>query len=595
VELFARPDIEAEHRSDGSWVLRSRTPLGEFEPSLASLLRGHADDSGDTDFLCERTPDGGWRRVTYAQAWDAARAIGQALLERGLGPDRPAMCLSANSVDQALLMLGCFAAGVPFVPVSPAYSLQSKDFAKVRHAVARTNPGLVYVAAREPFAAALDAIGVVDGIDSLDDLRATPPGHQVDDAFARVGADTVAKILFTSGSTGVPKGVINTHGMLCANQQQLLRCWPFVLDEPPVLVDWLPWSHTFGGNHNFNLVLRTGGTLYVDGGRPAPGLIDATVANLREISPTIYFNVPAGYAALLPFLEEDDALAEGFFARLRLIFYAAAALPLQTWDRLDALARRTTGGGVAMTSAWGSTETSPLATSAHFPLDRPGVIGVPVPACEIKLVPNESKLELRVRGPNVFPGYIGEPGLTAAAFDDDGFYRIGDAGKLVDADAAGKGIVFEGRVAEDFKLTTGTWVSVTTVRTGVVSACAPLVQDAVVAGHDRDEVGVLAWVSAPAAQRLFGLEGAMEEICAADAVRALLREGIERYNTDNPASSMRVGRVLLLVEPPSIDGNEITDKGYINQRAVLERRADLVAKLYAGEGALVFEGATASA
>jgi feruloyl-CoA synthase len=599
--LFAEPDIEVEHRPDGAWLLRSRTPLGDYQPSLGLMLERWAGERPDGDFLAERDSAGEWRRVTYGEAWRAARAIGQALLDRGLAPDRPVMVVSANSVDQGLLMLGCHLSGIPIVPMSPAYSLMSNDFAKLRHGVERTRPGLVYASAVEPFARVLDSVdfGSAEIVSSapsgsvtaFSELTATSPGPALDRAFEGVGPATVAKILFTSGSTAQPKGVINTHGMLTANQQMLAQIWPWTTVEPVVLLDWLPWSHTFGGNHNFNLVLRSGGTLYVDQGRPVSGLIEATVANLGDISPTAFFSVPAGFAALLPFLERDDDLAKRFFARLRLILYAAAALTKDAWDRIDTLARRITGDRVPMTASWGSTETGPMATSAHFPIDRPGSIGVPVPGVTLKLVPSGPTLELLVKGPNVTPGYLGEPELTAAAFDSEGYYRIGDAGRFDDPNDPAKGIVFDGRLAEDFKLSTGTWVSVTHVRTGIVNAAGGLVQDAVITGHDSDDIGAMVWVAVPAAARLLDRNVTAQDCVQDPVVRDTLRSAVEKYNSTNSQQSARVRRLLLLAEPPSVDGNEITDKGYINQRAVLERRAADVARLDADVpdgGVLVF-------
>jgi feruloyl-CoA synthase len=591
IALFAEPDIAVDHRPDGSWVLESRMPLGPYPRSLGVWLERWAAERPDVEFLADRDAERRWRRVTYAEAWRAARSIGQALLDRGLGPERPVAVLSPNAVDHALVMLAGFVAGVAIVPVSPAYSLMSRDFTKLGHAIERTDPGVVYVAAVEPFATALAAVDL-DGaevVSSMPDDRATPlaellatePGAEIDEAFASVGPDTVAKVLFTSGSTGVPKGVVNTHRMLTSNQQSLAQIWPFTSVEPPVLLDWLPWSHTFGGNHNFNLVLRSGGTLYIDAGRPLPGLIETTIANIREVSPTISINVPAGFAALMPYLEGDEELAKRYFARLRMIFYAAAALPQELWDRIDALARRVTGGPVPMTSSWGSTETAPLATSAHFPLDRPGSIGVPVPGVTIKMAPNGNKLELMVKGPNVMPRYHGEPGLTEVAFDDEGFYRMGDAGRFDDPEHPERGIVFDGRVAEDFKLVTGTWVSVSEVRLGVVSAASPIIQDAVITGRDGDEVGVLAWISVPAAERTFGITGTPAALIALPGLRAHVRQAIERYNQTHSGSSSRVARLLLLADPPSIDRNEITDKAYLNQRAVIDERAVDVAKLHA--------------
>ncbi len=380
----------------------------------------------------------------------------------------------------------------------------------------------------------------------------------------------------------MPKGVLNTHGMLCANQQSLAQIWPFTAETPPVLVDWLPWNHTFGGNHNFNLILKRGGTMYIDAGRPAPPLIPITVRNLTLVAPTIYFNVPAGYGALLPFLERDADLRARFFERLDLIFYAAAALPQDLWTRLENVAREARGEPVMMTSSWGLTETSPLATAAHFPIDRAGVIGVPVPGVEIKLTPVEGKLEMRVKGPNVTPGYLGQPELNAKAFDDDGWYRTGDAGRLEDEDDPNKGLVFDGRVVEDFKLTTGTFVSVGNLRIAALAAASPLLMDAVVCGHDRDYVSLLAWPNVGAAKELAGEPDATpEELVRSPKLAEFVRERFIAYNRSNPASSTRVERVILLAEPPSLDANEITDKGYVNQRAALERRAVHVAALFA--------------
>jgi feruloyl-CoA synthase len=551
--VFAAPDVEASCE-DGTWLLRSRIPLGTIEPSVGAVLRRRAAATPDVDLLCERAPDGSWRRVTYAGALALARSVGQGLLDRGLGPDRPVAILSGNGVDHGLLMLACYVAGVPVVPVSVAYSLQSTDHRKLRHIVDTVQPGLVFTTDRTAFAGAIAAIGTVDVADTLAGIAAEPA--TVDDVV--IEHDTVAKILFTSGSTGVPKGVVNTHGMLCANQEQARAVWPFTRTEALVLVDWLPWSHTFGGNHNFNAVLWSGGTLHVDGGRPVPGQIDTTVANLRDVAPTAYFNVPAGYAALLPHLEEDAELVDRLRSRLRFAMYAAAALPADVWDRWVTVL----GPDIPLTTAWGSTETAPLATTSHFPMAGPGCIGVPVPGVELKLVPSGRKLELRVKGPNVMPGYLGEPELSAAAFDDEGFYAMGDAGRFLDPDEPARGIVFDGRIAEDFKLMTGTWVSVGNLRTQLVNQGGGAIQDVVIAGQDRDELGTLVWLSSSG------------DIDA-------LRTAIEKHNADHPESSARIGRAVVLAEPPSIDGGEITDKGYINQRATLDRRADDVARLYA--------------
>ena len=564
---FAPAKVELEKRSDGSMLLRSPQPLGSYARCITEWLVQWSERAPDRVFLAERKGES-WRKLPYREAYGAVRRIGQALLDRGLSADRPVAILSDNSIDHALLSLGAMHVGVPAAPVSPAYSLMSKDFGKLKSIFELVKPGLVFAAEAQKYGAALEAVGAK--ATAVSELLESNPGSTLEREHARVGPDTVAKILFTSGSTGIPKGVINTQRMLCANQQMLAQAWPLVETRPPVLVDWLPWNHTFGGNHNFNLVLRNGGTLYVDGGKPVPGLVEATVRNLKEIAPSMYFNVPRGYDLLLPYLEKDAELRRNFFRELEVLFYAAAALPQNLWDRLSRLAREEKAGGeLAMLSAWGSTETSPLATSVHFPMERPGVIGLPVAGCALKLVPSGDKLEVRVKGANVTSGYYKRPDLTAAAFDEEGFYRIGDAVKLADPADPSRGIVFDGRVAEDFKLSTGTWVNVGVVRVKLIAAADPLVQDAVITGHDRDEVGALVFLSAAAK------ELPLEELRSrfSGVLRKLASEG---------GSSTHPVRLLVMSEPPSIDANEITDKGYINQRAVLERRAAQVRELYAG-------------
>ena len=558
---LAPAKVELEKRADGSMLLRSPQKLGAYPRCLTEWLVKWSDQAPDRVFLKERTSSGAWKELSYRRTYGEVRRIAQALLDLGLGAEKPVAILSDNSIDHALLALGAMHVGVPVAPISPAYSLMSKDFAKLKMIFELLRPGLVWTADPAKFAPALEAVGAKSI--SIQDLLKTNPGSTLEREFAAIRPESTAKILFTSGSTGVPKGVINTHRMLCANQQMLAQAWPFVEEKPPVVVDWLPWNHTFGGNHNFNLVLRNGGTMVIDGGKPVPGLVETTVRNLTEVAPTMYFNVPRGYDLLLPYLEKDEKLRANFFRDLDILFYAAAALPQNLWHRLKKLG----GERLTMLSAWGSTETSPLATSVHFAMDRPGVIGLPVAECELKLVPSAGKLEVRVRGPNVMPGYYKREDLTQAAFDDEGFYRIGDAVRFADPDDPAKGIVFDGRVAEDFKLSTGTWVNAGAMRVKLIAAADPLIQDAVITGHDRSEIGALVFLSPAAKDR--------------GDVRERLIDCLNKLATEG-GSSMCPRRLLVMAEPPSIDANEITDKGYMNQRAVLERRSAQVAQLYAG-------------
>ena len=569
---LALPAVTVERREDGVSILRSTAPLSKYARCVGDWLTLWATDAPTRDFLLERAstkPDAPWRSVTYGETYDQVRRIGAALLKRELGPDRPLLILSGNSIRHALLALGAMHVGVPVVPVSVAYALLSTDFAKVRAIVAQVNPGMVFAEQPDRFTAALSAIAMKSV--TFDELLEDEPGTELDAAHLAVGPDTVAKILFTSGSTGTPKGVINTQRMLTSNQQQSLQVWPFTATTPPVVVDWLPWSHTFGGNYNLHLVLCNGGTLHIDAGKPTtPGDFAPTLRNLREVAPTMYFNVPRGFDMLLPELEGDATFRKHFLSRCEFIFYAGAALSSQLWARMERLGADERAGDLALVSSWGSTETAPLCAAVHFPVGGTGVIGLPVPGLEIKLVPSQGKLEARVRGPNVTPGYLHAVTATSAAFDDEGFFRMGDALRFVDPERIEQGLAFDGRIAEDFKLVTGTWVHVGALRLRLVGEADSLLQDAVIAGHNRDDVTALLFPSV-AARRLNIAE-----------LRERLTAVIAQLNLSSAGSgSLRIARALIQHEPLQPDAGEITDKGYVNQRAVLERRCDQVERLYA--------------
>lgn len=587
---FAPALASASPDAGGGLVIRSAHALGPYPRHMSERLRAAAEASPDRRLFAERRQDGGLREVTYGEARRAVDALATALLDRGLGPEAPLMILSENAIDHALLALAAMQIGAPVAPVSPAYSLLSKDLDKLQSIHALLAPGLVYASDAGRYARAIDALGAPDDRvvtshggrgTALAELLSTAPSAAMEEAYRALGPDAVAKILFTSGSTGAPKGVLNTQRMMCSNQQAITEVWPFLREKPPVLVDWLPWSHTFGGNHNLNMALYHGGSILIDEGKPTPDLIGRTAENLRAVSPTIYFNVPRGFEALLPLLERDEALRAAFFRDLDAVFYAAASLPAALWERLVAVSIAAKGSSVTMLSAWGLTETAPMATTVHFPIARAGVIGLPAPGTAIRLVPSpaygeEVKYEARVKGPNVTPGYLKRPDWTAAAFDEEGYFKTGDAVKLVDPQDPSKGIAFDGRIAEDFKLVSGTWVHVGALRPAVVAAASPLVADAVVAGLDRAEIGLLIVPGA--------LASGLDRASLADQIAGKLRA----YNAEHAESSRRIGRFLILDEPLTIDAGEITDKGYINQRAVLERRAALVERLYAGgEGVTV--------
>ena len=594
---LGRSEVLAERRDDGSIVLRSPHPLGAYPARITERLAHWARETPDHAFIAQRDARGAWRTLSYVETFARVRTIGQALLDRGLSPEHPVAILSDNDIEDALLALACMHVGVPYAPVSSAYSLVSTDYAKLRHVIGLLTPGLVFAASGERFAKAIDAVVARDTEVAVTQapvpgrastlfaaIEATAPSDAVERAYGAVGSDTIAKFLLTSGSTGQPKAVVNTQRMLCSNQQMLAQALPFLAGVPPVLVDWLPWNHTAGSNHNFGIVLYNGGTLYIDDGKPVPGQIEKTVRNLRELGPTIYFNVPRGYEVLLPFLREDAALRKTFFSRLGLLQYAAAVLPQPIWKAYEELAVEACGERILWITGYGATETAPFAMSTNRGAARAGTVGLPVDGLEMKLAPEGDKLEVRFRGPSITPGYWRQPELTRAAFDSERYYRTGDAMRFIDPADPQQGLEFDGRVTEDFKLTTGTWVSVGPLRASVIAAASPYVQDVVVTGHDRGYVGALVFPNLEACRGLcpdLPADAPAAEVLAQPAVRARFQQIVDKLARASTGSSTRIARAMLLEEPPSIDASEITDKGSINQRAVLKNRAHLVLALYA--------------
>jgi feruloyl-CoA synthase len=594
----APTEAVVRHGAGGVVYMQSPHPLGPYDTRLTDSLDRWAAEAPERAFLAQRQagPAGDWIHLTYGDAHRRVRSISQALLDRALSIDRPVLILSGNGIDHALLALAAMYVGIPYAPIAPPYSLQSTDFGTLRHIVDRLRPGLVFAADGHQYRTALAQLSEAgaeivvsssppDGLAAtrLSELEATPVGAAVVEAMSRVGPDTLAKILFTSGSTGRPKGVINTQRMLCSNQAMIRSVLQFLGDEPPVLCDWSPWNHTAGSNHNFGLVLTNGGTLYIDEGKPTPALFAATLRNLREVACTAHFAIPRTYELLMPHLRTDPVLREVFFSRLKLLFYAAAGLGQRFWDDLRDISIEATGEEILIMTGLGATETAPFALSTGAQGGFAGMIGLPAPGLELKLAPVGEKLEARVRGPNVTPGYVGDEELTRAAFDDEGFYRLGDAMRFVDAADPRKGLIFDGRLAEDFKLSTGTWVSVGPLRTRILQQAAGYAQDVVIAGHDRAMVAALIFPNLTACRDLAGLppDAAPGLTVGHPRVVDCFRRALDELARRSTGSSTFVARAILLDTPPSLDARETTDKGSLNQKAVLLNRAALIDDLYA--------------
>ena len=605
---FGITRIALREGAPGVRYVRAEADLTAYPPRITDRFAHWAQAEPNRPFLARRVrlAEGGtgdWQILSFGQAWAYARSIAQALIDRGLSVERPVVILSENSLEHALVSLGCVLAGVPFAPISPAYSLVSRDFEKLRHVLAVTTPGLVF-ASDDRYASAITAtvgpgVEVVMGdglavsdvagaslrttrpITSLAELFNTAATAAVDQAIAATGPDTIVKFLFTSGSTKLPKAVINTQRMWCANQQQMLMSMPVLAESPPVLVDWLPWNHTFGGNHNFGMVLFHGGTLYIDDGKPTPALMHETLRNLREVSPTVYFNVPTGFEAIARAMQTDDLLRRSLLSRVRMFFYSGAALAQPIWDSLWDSQEREIGERIVMGTGLGMTESAPFAVFITNPEVRAGDIGVPAAGLELKLVDIDGKTEVRYRGPNITPGYWRAPEQTAESFDEEGFFRTGDAVVWINPDNPHLGLRFDGRIAEDFKLATGTFVSVGPLRARIIAAGAPHVQDAVITGLNLNEVGALIFPS-PTVRALAGLapDAPLAEVLAAAPVRTHFQTVLNTLAGSATGSASRVARLALLAEPPSLDLGEVTDKGSINQRAVLRHRAALVNALH---------------
>jgi feruloyl-CoA synthase len=585
-----------DRRPNGVIYVRSPRPLGEYPARVTDRLEFWATEAPGRIFLAQRAPDGEWQTLTYAETLLRVRKLAQGLLHRGLSPSRPLIILSGNSIEHGLLALAAMYVGIPYAPIAPAYSLAVKEFKALSYVWQNFSPAMVFVDEGTRYTPALKAVAQPDtqivfhrfrpgGLRSisLEELESAEPSPAVDEANRRIGPDSIAKILYTSGSTGLPKGVITTHRMLCSNQQMLRQMMPSLADEPPVLCDWLPWNHTFGGSHNFGIALHNGGSLYIDAGKPTPDLFGETIRNLREIAPTAYFNVPKAYEMLIGHLRNEPALSKTFFSRLNLLFFAAAGLSQHIWDALQDLAFETCGEEILVVTGLGATESSPYALSTGIEGASSGCLGLPVPGVELKLVPVEEKIEARLRGPSITPGFWRRPELTAAAFDEENYYRLGDAVKFLDPQNPLKGFVFDGRLNEDFKMSSGTWVRVGPLRMRLLAHFGILVQDVVIAGPDREFTAALFFPALETCRKLcsdLSPDAPPVKVFARPEVREVFQERLDSFASASTGSSTRIERAILLDTPPSVEAQEITDKGSINQKTVLGNRSALVEDLY---------------
>ncbi|NBX61030.1 MAG: feruloyl-CoA synthase [Betaproteobacteria bacterium] len=595
--------VQVQTRNDGVQYVQADLPLAAHPHRMTDKLLHWARVTPERICLArrKRLPDGAtgeWEHLTYAQAVTAARRIGQALLQRHLSVDRPVVILSENSLEHGMMALACMMVGIAYCPVSPAYATLSKDFDKLKHILHTLTPGLVMAADAQRYGPAIEAcvpkdvdVVLVNGElnrshTRFSDLLQTNDTAAVDAAMQATGPDTVVKFLFTSGSTNLPKGVINTHRMWCANQQQMWQSMPVLGEAPPVLVDWLPWNHTFGGNHNVGLVLFHGGSLYIDDGKPVPALMPETLRNLREIAPTVYFNVPTGLEAIANAMHNDDQLRRNLLSQVRMFFYSGAALAQPIWDSLHAAQERELGQRIVMGTGLGMTETGPFGIFVPRPEVESGDLGLPAAGLQLKLVPIGDKVEVRYKGPNVTPGYWRAPQATAEAFDEEGFLKSGDAVVWRNPSNPNEGLRFDGRIAEDFKLATGTFVSVGPLRARIIAAGAPYVQDAVITGLNMNEVGAMLFTT-PRVRELSPLppHASLADTLQHPQVMSFFQGLLDALATQSTGSANRVARMVLLSEPPSIDSGEVTDKGSINQRAVLKHRAALVQAVHDGSAA----------